>query len=367
LDLAAAAAAEQLSSMTAQAFKNIIIPYRAKLLRFIGQANALDFDVSTTENAKEILRKITILTQKIKATCSEINKTNIDWITYLGTLEGDQAANEIDAHQNWSTSGVEAFLNVVEHGREVLDTLSENEIIVKEFLTQNSNGIAVKLPDLPLATFDGNPIRYQEFLDDFSGAVGGRNDLNDKQKLDYLKRSLRGEAQKLVEGINSEAKNYKICLDLLEANYGNKETIKTHLHAALRRLPRSSPHVPDVRRTIREIDILCRQLQLAGEVVEHQQIRLEIESKMPRWMLAEIAKQKIKDKDMTVEKMRKFIHETLQLREEVFKMDRDFAQEFQPKNPSAQKQFTPRFQQKNSPRVQQQQSRLNLPFVFIKF
>ena len=209
--------------------------------------------------------------------------------------------------------------------RDIVDRLKENIKILKNSIQINSSiSNFAKLPELPLQIFFGDISKYTEFIEDFSTNIRGRNDISDKMKLDYLKRSLRGEAFKLVEGIPSEGKNLVTVLEMLKNNYGNPEIIKTHLHGALRKIPRSSPHIPELRQILRQIDTILRQLELMGESIEHKQIMIEIESKLPRWALTELATEKIKTPNLTVKGMREFLDKTVRLKEEVYKMDKEF-------------------------------------------
>ena len=55
-----------------------------------------------------------------------------------------------------------------------------------------------------------------------------------RTSLKYMKN--QRDAEKLIIGISSEGKNYKMVFDILDANFGNKEMIKNHLHGSLRKL-----------------------------------------------------------------------------------------------------------------------------------
>uniref|UniRef100_A0A914M7U2 Uncharacterized protein n=1 Tax=Meloidogyne incognita TaxID=6306 RepID=A0A914M7U2_MELIC len=221
----------------------------------------------------------------------------------------------------------------MENSRNIIDRLKENLRVLKNS-AQTNRGQEInnaKLPELALQTFNGDISKYTEFIEDFTTNIGDRTDISNKMKLDYLKRSLRGEAFKLIEGIPSEGKNLPTVMEILKNNYGNPEIIKTYLHGALRKIPRSSPHVPELRQTLRQIDTILRQLELMGESIEHRQIMIEIESKLPRWTLTELAKEKIKVPNMSVKGMWDFLDKSVRLKEEVYKMDREFSTGEQPR------------------------------------
>ena len=82
-----------------------------------------------------------------------------------------------------------------------------------------------------------------------------------------------------------EGQNYQIVLDLLEKNFGDKSNIKSALHANLRRMPRASKFVPEIRQTLRKVEAIINQLNNLGEFTNDEQLLLEIESKLPKWLL----------------------------------------------------------------------------------
>lgn len=75
--------------------------------------------------------------------------------------------------------------------------------------------------------------------------------------------------------------NYPTVLGVLK---GNAKAIRKQLYAELRRIPRAGWGL-DVDNTIESLDRVPRQLKASGEKLEHLGIKMEIESKLPQWML----------------------------------------------------------------------------------
>ena len=57
---------------------------------------------------------------------------------------------------------------------------------------------SVKLPTLNIASFDGNPLQWQTFIDTFEASVHQRKDLSDVQKFQYLTGYLEKAAKKCL-------------------------------------------------------------------------------------------------------------------------------------------------------------------------
>nr|CAD2204489.1 unnamed protein product [Meloidogyne enterolobii] len=148
-----------------------------------------------------------------------------------------------------------------------------------------------------------------------------------KRKLQYLFGSLVGEPKEMARQYPLEGQNYKIVLDLLEKHFGDKSNIKSALHASLRRMPWASKYVPEIRHTLRKIEAIVNQLTNLGENINNEQLFLEVESKMPKWVLTEIYKKKRNTIGWTLKKMLEFLDNLLKLEEDVFRAHKDLEKE----------------------------------------
>ncbi|XP_074644270.1 uncharacterized protein LOC141901090 [Tubulanus polymorphus] len=66
----------------------------------------------------------------------------------------------------------------------------------------------VNLPKLTLAKFDGDLLKWQEFIDGFNSAANDDPNLDDVVKFQYLRAQLNGEAYRTIEGLALTASNY---------------------------------------------------------------------------------------------------------------------------------------------------------------
>jgi len=94
----------------------------------------------------------------------------------------------------------------------------------------------LKLPHLTCDNFSGegtNNLEYHKFIVQFNNIIGSRTSLSNSVKFTYLKGYLRGYALKLINHLQITDENYKIALELLEAEFLNKEALIAELYQKL--------------------------------------------------------------------------------------------------------------------------------------
>jgi hypothetical protein len=93
---------------------------------------------------------------------------------------------------------------------------------------------AVKTPKLELTKFSGDPLRWEEFWDDFTCSVDARADLSTIDKFKILKQSLEGEALSVVNGYYLTQNNYSEVKAALKDRFGDPQVaIFAHFEALL--------------------------------------------------------------------------------------------------------------------------------------
>ncbi|XP_065082282.1 uncharacterized protein LOC135704726 [Ochlerotatus camptorhynchus] len=95
--------------------------------------------------------------------------------------------------------------------------------------------ISVKLPELKIPEFRGNPEEWIEFHDLFKSVIHGNTQLSNVQKLHYLRSSLKGEASRLISSLSITSDNYLIAWKIVCDRYENTNfLIKQHMSAILK-------------------------------------------------------------------------------------------------------------------------------------
>ena len=92
----------------------------------------------------------------------------------------------------------------------------------------------IKLPKIDLPSFSGKYTEWTSFIDQFDSAVHGNPNLQNAEKLNYLKSSLRGEAHDLIKNVAITDVNYELARRTLMDRFDNKRFIVSmHLSAVL--------------------------------------------------------------------------------------------------------------------------------------
>ncbi len=81
----------------------------------------------------------------------------------------------------------------------------------------------VKWPYLQLKKFRGNPTEWAVFWDVFSWSIDKSEELDDVQKLNYLKSNLYRNTLRALNGLQSTNEYYTEAVEMLHDRFGNKQ------------------------------------------------------------------------------------------------------------------------------------------------
>lgn len=102
-----------------------------------------------------------------------------------------------------------------------LSDISPITILPSNENNSSKSGSNVKLPKMEIPKFSGDYSQWTTFRDLFMSLVH-KSDIDNAQKMQYLKGLLSGEAEQLVRHINISSDNYGRCWSMLEERYNNK-------------------------------------------------------------------------------------------------------------------------------------------------
>ncbi|GFY59182.1 integrase catalytic domain-containing protein [Trichonephila inaurata madagascariensis] len=104
--------------------------------------------------------------------------------------------------------------------------------------------VEIKLPEIPLPVFRGRYYEWSSFKSQFNNIITNNNDLNESQKLYYLKASLQGDA-KLLETVDD---SFESLIKALETRFEDKRLLtQTHINAILVTERLTSKSARDIR------------------------------------------------------------------------------------------------------------------------
>lgn len=87
--------------------------------------------------------------------------------------------------------------------------------------TSEVNHSTIKLPTIIMPTFSGEYDQWLEFRDTFTSLVHNSREISNIQKYHYLKSSLKGSAELVIDSLEFSSNNYPIAWELLLNRYDN--------------------------------------------------------------------------------------------------------------------------------------------------
>ena len=110
-----------------------------------------------------------------------------------------------------------------------------------------------KLPELPIPTFNGSYAKWIPFKQMFGAMIERCEDLQDIEKLQYLKMALTGEPSQLLEHLEVNDDNYQIAWEMLTEQYQNlRAIVDNHISALLELKPMNKESASELNKLIQE-------------------------------------------------------------------------------------------------------------------
>uniref|UniRef100_A0AAF5PKS5 DUF1758 domain-containing protein n=1 Tax=Wuchereria bancrofti TaxID=6293 RepID=A0AAF5PKS5_WUCBA len=187
-------------------------------------------------------------------------------------------------------------------------------------LLKEVNQLEIKFPD-PNMTIEEKEdfyvirkrVQWRQFWSSFNAAVHTQA-IPEIQKLNYLYSCLKGKALQAISGYDIAPENYEVIRRLLNEKYGDHSIVTTLLYNELQSIKRNEREWIG---TIENIERVLCQLEALGESLEHSNIEILIESKLPLWILNKIYKHKKKDMPWSILKLRNFLTSLVNVNEQI--------------------------------------------------
>ncbi|CAK5033658.1 unnamed protein product [Meloidogyne enterolobii] len=175
----------------------------------------------------------------------------------------------------------------------------------------------IRLPELRLDPFNGDPRKWPTFWQLFSANIDQRP-MDNIRKMSYLLTFLQGPAKELVAGFVLSNENYTRALDLLKSRYGDSRAITEALEAELMNLHPANESTYSLRGFVDNIERICRQLEAYGHVDSSPFVSTAIKSKLPQQIVAKLVeKERGSGIRWNCAQLRKELREIVEIKEEV--------------------------------------------------
>ncbi|KAL0821094.1 hypothetical protein ABMA28_005724 [Loxostege sticticalis] len=200
---------------------------------------------------------------RMKATASLLSEFNDVQTQIEKTVPDADLDKQLTKREQFEDS----YYNVLARAECILDSYTE---VNASPSASNSNLQSIKLPTINMPTFDGVYEHWLEFRDTFISLVHNSKEISSIQKFHYLKSSLKGSAELVIDSLEFSASNYAVAWELLLNRYNNNRLL-VHNHVkslfSIAKISKESPHT--LRRLIDTILKNLRALKILGEPVDH--------------------------------------------------------------------------------------------------
>ena len=138
------------------------------------------------------------------------------------------------------------------------------------------------IPPLPVATFDGDPMQWESFWDDFNTRVHQAPNLTPCDRMRHLKKCLKGSALQVMEKYPITAANYYIVIQELKDEYSKPRHVKVRLESQLEAIKRPSKDYESLNHFKHEVlGILLQMSDLFGDEYVEDRIRIVLDKLPP--------------------------------------------------------------------------------------
>ena len=126
--------------------------------------------------------------------------------------------------------------------------------------------IKVKLPEIKLKDFHGDPLDWTRFWNQFESLVGDRSDLDNVTKYTYLTQCLKGQAQNVLAGFKGESSDYEDAVESLKSIYGDEDRTRRILVRRFINLGKPKYNKKDIFNFKIELENLLMQMNHDSEI-----------------------------------------------------------------------------------------------------
>ena len=282
---AKAATKDQLDDLTEKLsefilkFEDSIFKYDEACVTFAGSYSTLSKDL---ENMLDLhLDQSITFTRRLSKMKSLYAKFDKQRAAPIGT--DTQSTPSLSTNQ--LAAQIEKLLQV--HG----DTQKQTQQLLHHYSSQSnaretrgdrSDSSHVRLPKISLPKFNGNIMKYQEFMDLFTSTIHKSKGLSPVEKFSYLKDCLTDEALEAISGYHTTDANYQVVLELLEERFGDRQKALNAHYVALMHLPAATNKTSSLRSLVDQLEEHFRSLEACGEDVEQHMFIVMIQNKLPQ-------------------------------------------------------------------------------------
>ena len=271
---------------------------------------------------KSVLRDLDDEEDEISKISTQLTDVEDKWSGLRSSMTGNERIQDNVEYDEFvvtvpfakTLSNLRRYLRSLRNQRRQL----ESSIPIIENTTPPTTSL-IHLPKTELPTFNGDCVSFLSFWNTFKAGV---HDLpiSDSIKFTYLKQCLTGSPLTLISALPVTDESYSSALELLRKNYDNPNEVARSLHNTLRKLPhvRAGDYFcSDLRSLLDQLEGICVQMSQRNQSYNTTSFQMEVEERLPRFVLDEIFKAKEEDSEWNSLKLKEKLHHILKRKEQI--------------------------------------------------
>ncbi|XP_031340893.1 uncharacterized protein LOC116169002 [Photinus pyralis] len=202
---------------------------KSKLTRFQTFISKLNNDTVTEEDAIELQDRLEAITPLMK----EYDETHSKMINLVSDVSDDECHHaQFESAYFKATSFAKLLLNKAKVERISISPSCNSD--ARSVNSSSHKNPFFNLPKISIPKFCGDLENWIEFREIFNSLIHSNEELNDVQRLHYLKSSLTGDASQVIKSLQFSAGNYQVAWKAICARYDQpRMLIRNHLRSIL--------------------------------------------------------------------------------------------------------------------------------------
>lgn len=171
----------------------------------------------------------------------------------------------------------------------------------------------IKLPKVELKSFHGEETKWKAFWDMFEAAVH-HQELADVEKSTYLQGLLKGDAARIINGLELTNANYSVAITMLLNRYNQTRVSKQTLYQRLEKLQCPTARIQDQQTTLEEVESVLRQLTSINEDIAQPALIRLVLHKFPLATITKMEEMRNTEDDWTMPELRHYLARAISTR-----------------------------------------------------
>lgn len=159
-------------------------------------------------------------------------KSLIQYITEFNDVQ--QCISDLDQGQEDEAERLDfedMNMTLLANIEDIIAEISATTVINTSHSSNASSGETLRLPMIQPPTFNGSLEDWSSFIDTFNALFHNNAQLNDVQRLHYLKSSVMGSAADIIKKFSITAEHYSVAYNELVRQYEKKRSYHSKPHS----------------------------------------------------------------------------------------------------------------------------------------